>query len=288
MEDSPRQVPAPPKGMPGVPPASRWRDVLWACFAAVLVFPVVWVTGVFAVVEVYHFIPALDLKLPGLVRDGTVAVVPAVVAFAFACWVVRSGLRRRWSQRNALLTGWGVGAGVSLFLVAVGALSFRESGRTSKEKVVLSNLAAIRFNAQLYYQENGAIFVTYDELIGPTRHLKSLNPVMGEDYRPLFPIRQDHVEELRVTLPNGRVVSWGQPRDVPDGVVNEGSSLRFETTYRNGWPHGPARVWEKDGRLVSEANYVEGHIVGPCWFYRGGGKIDLNSPANRPSAVLGP
>jgi tetratricopeptide (TPR) repeat protein len=48
-------------------------------------------------------------------------------------------------------------------------------------------------------------------------------------------------------------------------------------------PDGPSRVVTKKGQVVSSANYVEGHIVGPCWYL---GK-DLNSPANRPPDVLG-
>jgi tetratricopeptide (TPR) repeat protein len=163
-------------------------------------------------------------------------------------------------------------------------LALQKARQSSQSMVVQCNLRALQAAADQYYLENGVIYATYDDLVGPSRYIKALNPVTGEDYRSLGPIRQDHVEELRIKLPDGRVIDLYEPPGVPDGLqVVEFNNLRFETTYRRGWPDGPSRVVTKQGQVLSSANYVEGHIVGPCWYL---GR-DLNSPASRPPDALG-
>ncbi len=185
--------------------------------------------------------------------------------------------------KKGLLAGVGI-ASVGLAIAAsIGILKFRHYSRDS---AVQSRLAGIRAAADQYFLENGTFFVTYDDVVGPTRYLRSLSPLEGEDYRSLFPLRPDQTESLRVTLPRGQVVMLAGPRDVPDGVkVDEFDGRRFETTYRGGWPDGRSRVLDGTGRVVFEANYVQGHIVGPCWVFTGTAMIDLNEPTHRPPRI---
>lgn len=106
--------------------------------------------------------------------------------------------------------------------------------------------------ADWFFNENPyRIFVTYDDLIGPGKFLRSLASIQGEDYRALFPIRRDSDwGKWSLILPGGRKIDFGnQTKPFPDGVRKQrwADGRRFETTYRNGRPNGPFRAFLPDG-----------------------------------------
>jgi type IV pilus assembly protein PilA len=59
--------------------------------------------------------------------------------------------------------------------------------------------------ADQHYLENGVTTASYSDLVGPTRYIKVLNSVAGEDYRAL---RFRQGQTLRVRLPDGRTVEY--------------------------------------------------------------------------------
>ncbi len=277
MDPTPQPAtPEPPAPVDAREAITPGRKISWLALMFLLVMPAVLAAGFAGVQFVPHWIMADLLHLEGLALFGALLAVAGTVAFVLG----RAGLRRGWPRRGVLIAGW--------CLVGLGGLGLCAAlwnvRRTSQTKVVQGNLRQLMAAADQYYLETGGIFATYDDLVGDTRYIKSITPVAGEDYRTLSPIRQDHNDELRVKLPDGRVINLYAPPDVPDGLhVTESGDLRFETTYRDKVPDGPARVVNKQGQVVSSANYVEGRIVGPCWYL---GK-DLNASANRRPELLG-
>jgi hypothetical protein len=137
------------------------------------------------------------------------------------------------------------------------------------------------------------LFVRYEELIGPTRYLKSARPAAGENYRELFPLRR-YPDEFAITMGDGRRVIVFEdgflrqrrngeipPRDnkpehirayaelqkelrKPDGpqVVVRPNAFRLETTFRDGRPDGPFRYYFPSGKLWGEGTYRQGRVVG--------------------------
>jgi hypothetical protein len=51
------------------------------------------------------------------------------------------------------------------------------------ERGILNNLRQLAAAADQYYLENGKSSTTYDELVGPTKYVKSITPLNGENYR---------------------------------------------------------------------------------------------------------
>jgi hypothetical protein len=165
---------------------------------------------------------------------------------------------------------------------------------------------------QFILENPDRLFVQFDDLIGPDKYIRTINPVAGEDYHELFPIRVDF-EELGVTMgdgrrvivfsprdpemgggkrysmrewPGGKIVAldkqpegpefyrrWQEARRKPDGVhTSKLWGLRTETTYRGGEPNGPFRAYYEGGELWAEATYVKGRPVGPHVVYDRKGK----------------
>lgn len=74
-----------------------------------------------------------------------------------------------------------------------------------QKKAILNNLRQLGAAADQYYLENGTSHATLADLVGPTRYVKALNPVDGEDYSR---IEFSQGKELTVTTPNGVTVSY--------------------------------------------------------------------------------
>lgn len=78
---------------------------------------------------------------------------------------------------------------------------------SSRESAVYCNLGALAAAADQYWLEHSSkAELRYEDLVGPARYVKALNPISGEDYRSNFPLRMgDH---LRAKLSNGSSVVY--------------------------------------------------------------------------------
>ena len=83
--------------------------------------------------------------------------------------------------------------------------AFQKVRASSQEKTVLNNLRQLAAAADQYYLENGVSSVLYDDIVGPGKYIRRLQPVAGEDYRTVI-LKQG--ETLRVRLPDGRVIEY--------------------------------------------------------------------------------
>jgi len=73
------------------------------------------------------------------------------------------------------------------------------------ERAILNNLRQLAAAADQFYLENGKTSTSYDELVGPTKYVKAINPVDGENYRALQ-FTQGHI--FIVTTSGGHSVSY--------------------------------------------------------------------------------
>ncbi len=78
---------------------------------------------------------------------------------------------------------------------------------SSRESAVYCNLGALAAAADQYWLEHGSkVELHYEDLVGPSRYVKAVNSIVGEDYRSNFPLRMgDH---LRAKLANGSSVVY--------------------------------------------------------------------------------
>jgi hypothetical protein len=72
-------------------------------------------------------------------------------------------------------------------------------------KAVLNHLRQISAAADQYFLENGTNHTTVAELVGPTKYIKQLDPVDGEDYSQL---ELTQGKELKITTASGITVSY--------------------------------------------------------------------------------
>jgi type IV pilus assembly protein PilA len=92
-------------------------------------------------------------------------------------------------------------------LAAMAIPAFQKVRASSQEKAVLNNLRQLAAAADQHYLETGANHATLNDLVGPTKYIRQLRPVGGEDYRALV-FRQG--EPLRVFVPSLRkAVEYG-------------------------------------------------------------------------------
>ncbi len=128
--------------------------------------------------------------------------------------LVRSSSSSSLKPELALASANPVTAGL---IAAMAIPAFQKVRTASQEKAVLNNLRQLEAAAEQYYIETNARTATYDDLVGPTRYLKVINPVVGEDYRTLRFVRG---QPLRLALPDGRVVQQ------PPGTVTPAAPRR--------------------------------------------------------------
>ena len=154
---------------------------------------------------------------------------------------------------------------------------------------------------QLKLEHPQQVFIRYNDIIGPSAYLQpELRTEVGEDYRAAFPTTINAPAllvpcadgrtivvfpdvEFVVLARNGKpldrynyppaVARWRALLQEPDGVRIETTpdGLRLETTFHAGWADGPFKAYGPDGKLLAEATYARGHLVGPCWHYRSDG-----------------
>lgn len=117
--------------------------------------------------------------------------------------LVRSHLHRSMKQDIAAI---GIYNPLTVGLMAAMAIpAFQKVQMASQEKAVLNNLRQLAAAADQHYLETGTRTATYDQLVGPTRYVKNVIPVAGENYRAL---RFVQGEPLRVRLGNGKTVEY--------------------------------------------------------------------------------
>lgn len=74
-----------------------------------------------------------------------------------------------------------------------------------QKKAILNNLRQLSAAADQYYLENGTYHATLADLVGPTRYVRALNPVDGEDYSRM---EFSQGKELTITTANGVTVNY--------------------------------------------------------------------------------
>ena len=117
--------------------------------------------------------------------------------------LVRSYLNRSMKQDIAAVSIYNP---ITIGMMAAMAIpAFQKVRTASIEKAVLNNLRQLSAAADQHYLETGTTSATYDQLVGPTKYIKALNPVAGENYRALrFTLGQP----LRVRLGDGKTVEY--------------------------------------------------------------------------------
>jgi hypothetical protein len=73
------------------------------------------------------------------------------------------------------------------------------------ERAILNNLRQLAAAADQFYLENGKNSTSYEELVGPTKYVKSISPLNGENYRA---IQFAQGKVITVTTASGHSVSY--------------------------------------------------------------------------------
>lgn len=116
--------------------------------------------------------------------------------------LVRSHWNRSLKQEVAMFSANPVMIGL---FAAMAIPAFQKVRMASQEKAVLNNLRQLAAAADQFYLERNVRVANYADLVGPGKYIEGVQPVMGEDYRPL---RFQAGVPLRIRLPDGRVVEY--------------------------------------------------------------------------------
>jgi type IV pilus assembly protein PilA len=117
--------------------------------------------------------------------------------------LIRSYLNRSMKQDIAAISVYNP---LTVGMMAAMAIpAFQKVRTSSQEKAVMNNLRQLAAAADQYYLENGTTTATYDQLVGPQKYIKVLNPVAGENYRAL---RFQAGQPVRVRLQNGKTLQF--------------------------------------------------------------------------------
>lgn len=117
--------------------------------------------------------------------------------------LVRSYMNRSLKQDLALAAMYNpVSVGM---LAAMAVPAFQKVRVASQEKTVMNNLRQLSAAAEQHYLENGVATARYDDLVGPDRYIRRLEPVAGEDYRT---VTLQAGKPLKVRLKDGREVEY--------------------------------------------------------------------------------
>lgn len=128
---------------------------------------------------------------------------PAISVMYFNDEALISENYAHYSTKQAVMTlpaafGGGLAA-------AMAVPAFQKVRETSREKAVTNNLRQIASAAQQYFLEEGKNEVKVEDLIGPGKYIRSLEPVAGESYEGMVIRASD--KEISITLGNGKVIS---------------------------------------------------------------------------------
>jgi tetratricopeptide (TPR) repeat protein len=182
-----------------------------------------------------------------------------------------------WQVRWARLWGFiGLTCALAAGVVLLFAQLFLNVRRSSEDKAIIGNLRQLSAAVDQFYLESGfRVFVAYNDIVGTHKLMNCVDPVAGEDYRTLFPRRQE--ARFIVRRADGGTVQYETdypdqpPRPDGEHSIQSESGGRIEISYRNGVPHGPFRLVQTDGRLRAETTYIQGRVTGPCWIYTADG-----------------
>jgi type IV pilus assembly protein PilA len=113
--------------------------------------------------------------------------------------LVKSYWNRSLKQEIAMV---GVYNPVTIGLMASMAIpAFQKVRQSSQEKAIMNNLRQLAAASDQYYLETGKTTTTYDEIVGPTKYVKHVNAVAGENYREIVFIQNT---PLKVFVPSLR------------------------------------------------------------------------------------
>jgi hypothetical protein len=278
MSASPSVPPLPPPGVDGVvgtavAPAVRpavlpsFSKIFCGSLVVAASFASLWCYGL------WSFVGLQAWTRLGLFMSGWV-----LASLGCGGWTRRRG----WAtwRRSMLVAAATFVAGAGPYLLGRAA---QEVGQSSRRGSAQPRQIAAAIDQ--YFLENGTSIVEYDDVVGPTRYLKSVYRVDEEDHRAMFPVHT-FTPTLSLRLKDGFVVSYDQlensratptqfapaeplypagARPPADGVyrsvLNHGTQL--EVTYSDGVPHGSFRAYDPQGRLLGEGLYDDGLPVNP-------------------------
>lgn len=129
--------------------------------------------------------------------------------------LIRSHLNRSLKQDAMMFSIYNP---VTIGLFAAMAIpAFQKVRTASQEKAVMNNLRQLAAAADQFYLENNVRTAAFNDLVGPSRLIPAINPVMGEDYRQ---VRFVLGEPVRIVLPDGRAIQY------PPGAVTPAMQQR--------------------------------------------------------------
>lgn len=106
------------------------------------------------------------------------------------------------SAKQVIMTFPTIAAGGIGAAMAIPA--FNKARTPSQEKAVTNNLRQIAAAADQYFLEEGKTSVRIENLVGPNKYIRELNPVAGESYEGMI---IEAGTDISVTLGNGEVIT---------------------------------------------------------------------------------
>ena len=164
--------------------------------------------------------PNAKAKAPGMaiaslilgifsILGGIVLIIPAILAIVFG------HLARSHCKRNNIEAGQGMGlAGLIMgylsiavipmigLLAAMAIPAFQKVRIASQEKVMVNNVRQLAVAADQYYLEYEKSVATFDDIVGPNKYVKGIQPIFGEKYPKTF--QKD--TPIKVTKADGKVL----------------------------------------------------------------------------------
>lgn len=110
-------------------------------------------------------------------------------------------------------------------------------------RAIFNNLRQIASAADQYYLEHGTNSTTLNELVGPTKYIRQLQPVAGEDYSALKLSLAEN--KLTVTTPTGDAVTFD-----PEGGSSSIYTVQAGDTL--------ARIAQKTGSSLTQLATLNG------------------------------